>query len=60
MIKVKENLTWLILAVAIFSAVLIAVFDAGSSASQGSGAGDIWWVDAEEVEQSYQNLTQNQ
>lgn len=59
MTNIKQNLIWVILVFAIFSAVLITVFDSGDSSSRGSGAGDIWWVDAAEVEQSYQNLTQN-
>ena len=59
MSKIMQNLTWIILASAIAIALLITVLDAGGSASQGSGAGDIWWVDAVEVEQSYQNLVQN-
>lgn len=50
--------TWFLLAAAIFSAVIITAFDKGRSASRTSGAGDIWWVDVPEVEQSYRQLTQ--
>jgi hypothetical protein len=51
-----RGITWLLFVVAIFSAVIITVLDKGQSASQTSGAGDIWWVDVPEVEQSYQQL----
>ncbi|MBS4022134.1 MAG: hypothetical protein KGZ79_06895 [Dethiobacter sp.] len=49
--------TWILLIAAIFSAVLIAVFDIGSSSEGTSGAGDIWWVDVPAVEQSYLKIT---
>lgn len=55
--NIISTLTWIVLAVAILSAVLLTAFDQGQSASRTSGAGDIWWVDVPEVEQSYRNLT---
>ncbi len=52
-----EKMTWVVLTVAVFLAVLIMVFDKGQSAGHISGAGDIWWVDVPEVEQSYRKVT---
>lgn len=55
MSKRIATFTWIVLAVAIVSAAMIAAFDIGGSAPGRSGAGDIWWVDVPEVEQSYRN-----
>ncbi|MDW7651066.1 MAG: hypothetical protein SCK29_08020 [Bacillota bacterium] len=57
--KMRAFFTWVILAAAIVAALLITVFDTGGSASGTSGAGDIWWVDAPEVEQSYRDTVNN-
>jgi hypothetical protein len=53
-----STITWVFLGVAILSAVLIAGLDIGVSANRTSGAGDIWWVDVPEVEQSYRKITE--
>ena len=55
----KVRVIWILLIIAVFAAVLITVFDAGGSAARSSGAGDIWWVDIPEVEQSYHTIMQN-
>lgn len=34
----------------------IVASDLGSSSLHSSGAGDIWWTDAQEIEDSYQSL----
>lgn len=56
--KYVATLTWVTLTVAIFLAMLIIAFDIGQSASRISGAGDIWWMDVPEVEQSYQKIAE--
>jgi hypothetical protein len=55
----KIPVVWILVIIAIFSAMLITVFDAGGSVTGGSGAGDIWWVDVPEVEQSYRTIMQD-
>lgn len=55
--KTVSTITWILLAMAILSAVLIAAFNKGASTSNRSGAGDIWWVDVPAVEESYRQLT---
>ncbi len=58
-VKSHKNITAVtrvLLAAVILAVVLIVVFDKGGSASRGSGAGDIWWVDVPEVEQSYRQI----
>jgi len=58
MLKKTTAFTRILLIIAIFSALLITIFDAGNSVTRTSGAGDIWWVDVPEVEQSYRAIVQ--
>jgi len=50
-------MSWVALTAAIIIAMLIIAFDKGQSAGSISGAGDIWWMDVPEVEQSYRKVT---
>ena len=55
--KYLAAISWVALTAAIFLAILIIAFDKGQSAGSISGAGDIWWMDVPEIEQSYQKIT---
>ncbi|MGF7184575.1 hypothetical protein GGQ84_000659 [Desulfitispora alkaliphila] len=46
----------IILAVLIALAVFLMLTDAGNMSGSSTGAGDIWWVDAPEVNESYNTI----